>query len=53
MQKAPEKRPTIKEIKEHEYFKGLDWQGIYKKEYEPPILDHEEYVPLKVDKVKN
>lgn len=51
LQKNPEKRPTIKEIKEHEFFRNLDWEGVFRKEYEPPFLDNETCIPLKADKV--
>jgi len=51
LQKTPEKRFTIAEIKEHEFFRGLDWEGVFKKKYQPPKTDHESSNPLKIDKV--
>ena len=51
LQKTPEKRFTIAEIKEHEFFRGMDWEGVFKKEYQPPKTDHESLSPLKIDKV--
>lgn len=29
------------ELKNHEFFEGIDWEKIEKKEYEPPILDED------------
>jgi len=51
LQKNPEKRFTIKEIKDHEFFRGLDWEGVFKKEYQTPKVDFEPIQSLKIDKV--
>ena len=37
MNKKPEKRPNISEIKSHPFFKGLNWARLTKKLEEPPL----------------
>ncbi|KAJ6639610.1 Ribosomal protein S6 kinase alpha-5, partial [Pseudolycoriella hygida] len=34
--KDPAKRPSAKEVKKHQVFKGIDWEKLEKKELEPP-----------------
>jgi len=38
LSKRPEKRITIEKCKSHDFFKGLDWEKLYKKEIAPPIM---------------
>ena len=48
MDRTPEKRIGVKdkaEIKNHQFFDGIDWEKVYKKEYPPPeaeIFDQDE-----------
>ena len=37
MNKRPDKRITIDKVKQHEFFKGLDWEKLGKKEIPPPV----------------
>lgn len=37
LKKNPSKRPSIKSIKEHKFFKGINWDEVYTKKYDPPI----------------
>lgn len=37
MSKRPDKRITIDKLKTHDFFKGLDWEKLAKKEIKPPI----------------
>jgi len=37
LNKRPEKRITIEKIKQHDFFKGIDWEKLKRKEIEPPI----------------
>ncbi len=37
MNKRPDKRITIEKVKQHEFFKGLDWEKLERKEIAPPI----------------
>ena len=64
MNKRPEKRITLSNVKAHEFFKGLDWDKLLKKELAPPIHlsndegsfgeaeDNEEYMFLKQQESK-
>ena len=38
LNKRPDKRITLDNVKKHEFFKGLDWDKLLKKELVPPIL---------------
>ena len=38
MQKGPEKRLTIPEIKQHPFFRGIDWNDLLKKNLNPPQM---------------
>ena len=38
LNKKPEKRITLDLVKKHEFFKGLDWDKLLKKEIKPPII---------------
>jgi serine/threonine protein kinase len=43
LNKKPEKRITLDKVKQHEFFKNIDWDKLYKKEINPPIhLKNEE-----------
>lgn len=33
----PEQRPTISQIKNHEFFHGIDWEDVQAKKIAPPI----------------
>lgn len=47
MHKDPNSRIGVKnkkEIKEHPFFDGIDWDKILKKEYEPPFIEKDEEV---------
>lgn len=35
--KRPDKRITLDKVKQHEFFKGMDWEKLARKEVEPPI----------------
>jgi len=37
LSKRPDKRITIDKLKTHDFFKGLDWEKLAKKEIKPPI----------------
>jgi hypothetical protein len=37
LNKRPDKRITIDKVKQHEFFKGLDWEKLGRKEIPPPI----------------
>lgn len=37
LSKRPDKRITIDKLKQHDFFKGLDWEKLAKKELTPPI----------------
>jgi len=65
LNKRPDKRITLDNVKRHEFFKGLDWDKLLKKELVPPILlkneegaigegeeDNEEYLFLKQQESK-
>ena len=62
LSKRPEKRITIEKCKSHDFFKGLDWEKLYKKEIPPPIMlagddestpeNNEEYMFLKQQESK-
>ena len=62
LSKRPEKRITIEKCKTHDFFKGLDWEKLYKKEIVPPIIlsgddestpeNNEEYMFLKQQESK-
>jgi len=58
LNKRPDKRITIEKVKQHEFFKNLDWEKLKAKEIKPPIIlrgedpldedmNNEEYVFLK------
>lgn len=36
--KNPKERPTFKQIKEHEFFAGLDWDKVLAREVKPPFV---------------
>ena len=38
LSKRPDKRITIEKVKLHDFFKGLDWDKLAKKELKPPIM---------------
>ena len=46
--KKPEKRITIEKIKQHQFFKDLDFQKLFNKQIQPPNLTAQ-YEELKVD----
>ena len=65
LNKRPDKRITLDNVKKHEFFKGLDWDKLLKKELVPPTLlkneegqigegeeDNEEYLFLKQQESK-
>ena len=63
LSKSPVKRITIDKVKTHDFFKGLDWEKLYKKEIQPPIMlagdddshgdeNNEEYMFLKQQESK-
>ncbi len=62
MNKRPEKRITIEKIKQHDFFKTIDWEKLMRKEIDPPIQlneeishdeeDNEEYKFLKMQESK-
>ena len=33
----PQKRPSYEQIKKHQFFKGIDWEIMLEKRYEPPL----------------
>jgi len=37
LNKRPEKRITLEKVKQHDFFKGLDWNLLMKKELNPPV----------------
>lgn len=37
MAKEPEERITIDKVKLHDFFRGMDWDKLARKEIEPPI----------------
>jgi len=37
LKKNPRKRPSIQTVKEHKFFKGIDWDEVYRKVNDPPI----------------
>lgn len=44
LEKEPENRIGAKnkdEIKSHPFFKDLDWEKLYKREYDPPLDEYE------------
>ena len=58
LNKRPDKRITIEKVKQHDFFKNLDWTKLMAKELQPPILlrgedpagedeNNEEYLFLK------
>lgn len=43
LNKRPDKRITLEKAKQHEFFKGLDWAKLMKRELTPPVhLKNEE-----------
>ena len=38
LNKRPDKRITIDKVKQHEFFKGLDWEALYNKQLVPPVM---------------
>ena len=65
LNKRPDKRITLENVKRHEFFKGLDWDKLLKMELQPPTLlkneegalgegeeDNEEYLFLKQQESK-
>lgn len=50
LNKRPDKRITLDKVKQHEFFKGLDWDKLSRKELSPPVhLKNEEAEELKGD----
>ena len=46
LNKDPAKRPTVDQIKAHPFFKGLDWDKVYNKQYKPTTFQTvSEYQP--------
>ncbi|CAG9333556.1 unnamed protein product [Blepharisma stoltei] len=41
MNRNPAKRPTISDIKKHDFFKGTDWKQLVRKQIRPPRLGPE------------
>lgn len=37
LNKRPDKRITIDKVKQHEFFKGLDWEKLSRREIPPPV----------------
>jgi len=62
LNKRPEKRITIEKVKQHDFFKGIDWEKLRRKELTPPIQllddqsndeeENEEYKFLKMQESK-
>lgn len=64
LSKRPEKRITLEKAKQHEFFKGLDWEKLRRKEVKPPVVlksddeqleegeQNEEYLFLKKQEAK-
>lgn len=63
LNKRPEKRITLDKVKQHEFFKGLDWEKLLRKEIPPPVHlknddsqgneeNNEEYLFLKQQEAK-
>ena len=38
LNKRPDKRITLDKVKQHEFFKGLDWEKLMRKEISPPVM---------------
>jgi len=38
LNKRPDKRITLDKVKQHDFFKGLDWNKLLNKEVKPPIV---------------
>lgn len=36
LNKDPQKRPTMEQLKKDPYFEGIDWEKLGKKKYKPP-----------------
>lgn len=56
LDKDPEKRISIQEIKEHEFCKDIDWENLMDKKLDPPInvnIHHsnfeKEYTGMKIN----
>lgn len=37
LNKRPEKRITLDKVKQHEFFKGIDWDALAAKKLDPPV----------------
>lgn len=53
MNKRPDKRITIEKIKQHDFFKGFDFDKLLKKEIQPPIVLQAEDIPDDEDNEEN
>ena len=40
MKVDPESRPSLQEIKQHQYFKGVNWETLLMKGYRPPRVNY-------------
>ena len=38
LNKKPDKRITIEKVKQHEFFKDIDWEKLKNKEIDPPVI---------------
>ncbi|OMJ96267.1 hypothetical protein SteCoe_246 [Stentor coeruleus] len=43
MNNDPEKRPTIQQVKHHEFFEGVDWEGLMKTNLPSPFKPSKEF----------
>ena len=43
MQTDPNKRPTVQQAKMHEFFEGVDWEGLMHVHLPSPFRPHKEY----------
>ena len=38
LEKKPADRITIEGVKDHEFFREIDWEAVYYKQAEPPVF---------------
>ncbi|CAG9332010.1 unnamed protein product [Blepharisma stoltei] len=51
MNKNPEERPSIQQVKQHSFFRDINWDDLFAKKIEPPI-SQDDFKKLKVLKEK-
>jgi len=51
LEKDPDKRLTTQQIKNHDFFSGLDWDKVISKEYTPEYIPSQTATPIKTRKL--